>query len=138
MRKRFALAWALVALVLALMLPATTAAASLGKIANTGTTCKNNGNKVVASFKLTKYSGYHATKLVMTAYGQGLYTNGWHTDYVIGTWYVNINTNGGYYFSQSFYYVDGQQGSSRIKVSAKIKNGGRTVATGNAHSGYCG
>ena len=138
MRKRFGLAWVLVVLMMALMLPSTTAAASYGKIANTSTTCKNGGARVNASFRLTKYAGFHATKLTMTAYGQGYYSGHWRNDYNIGTWYVNINTNGAYYFTQSFYYIDGQSGSSRIAVTAKIKDGGYTVATGHAHSGFCG
>ena len=138
MRKRFALAWTPIVLALALMLPATTAAATYGKITNTSWSCRNGGNKVIASFKLTKYSGFHATRLEMTAYGQGYYSGRWRNDYIIGTWYVNINTNGAYYMTQSFYYIDNQSGSSRISVIAKIKNDGTTVATGKSHSGYCG
>ena len=138
MRKRFALAWVLIALAVALMLPATTAAATYGKITNTSWACRNGGAKVIASFKLTKYSGFHATRLEMTAWGQGYYSGSWRNDYKIGTWYVNINTNGAYYMTQSFYYIDGQSGSSRINVIARIKNYGTTLATGRAHSGYCG
>jgi hypothetical protein len=138
MRKRLALLWTPVVLAIALMLPGTAAAATYGSIRNTGTTCKNGGAKVVASFKLQKYSGFHATRLEMTAYGQGYYGGGWRNDYKIGTWYVNINTNGAYYMTQSFYYVDGQSGSSRINVIGRIKNYGATIATGHAHSAFCG
>jgi hypothetical protein len=138
MRKRIALVATTLVMALSLLLPGTAAAASYGKIANTGTTCKNGGAKVVASFKLTKYSGFHATKLIMDAYGQGYYSGGWRNDYYIGRWYVNIDTSGGYYMTQSFYYVDGQSGSSRIKVYATIKNGSTTLAKGNAHSAFCG
>ena len=55
------------------MLPASTAAASYGKITNTSWSCKNGGNKVVANFKLVKYSGFHATP---TAAGGGLARRG--------------------------------------------------------------
>lgn len=137
MRKRLALLWTPVVLAVALMLPGTAAAASYGKIVNTSTSCSNGGGRVNATFKLTKYSGFHATRLQMTAYGQGFYGS-WRTDYTIGTWWVNIDTYGGYYFTKSFYYVDGQSGSSRILVVAKIKNGSTTVATGRAHSQFCG
>jgi len=141
MRKRLALIWTPIVLALALMLlmvPATTAAATYGKIANTSTACKNGGNRVNASFRLTKYSGFYASKLTMTAYGQGYYGGTWKNEYLIGTWYVNANTSGGYVFDQSFYYVDNLAGSSRINVVAKIKNGSHVIATGHAHSGYCG
>jgi len=127
-----------VALALAMLMPAGATATTYGKITNTSWSCKNSGNKVVAAFKLTKYSGFHATKLIMDAYGQGFYSGGWSNDYYIGRWYANINTNGAAYMTQSFYYIDNQSGSSRIKVVATIKNGSTTVAKGNAHSGYCG
>jgi hypothetical protein len=141
MKKRFALLWTLVVLSMALMLPATTAAASYGKITNTSTSCKNGGNKVVANFKLTKYSGFYATRLEISAWGQGKYSSGWKNEYFLGTYYANIPSSqqyGGYYMTQGFYYVDNAAGSSRIKAVAKIKNGGYLVAKGNAVSGYCG
>ena len=137
MRKRLALLWTPVVLAVALMLPGTAAAASYGKIANTATSCTNNGGRVNATFKLTKYSGFHATRLEMTVYGQGYYGS-WRNDYFIGTWYLPIDTNGGYFWTKSFYYVDHQSGSSRISVTARIKNGKTLLATGHAHSGFCG
>jgi hypothetical protein len=139
MKKRLLMLSTTMALALAMLMPAGAAsAATYGKITNTGTSCKNGGAKVVAGFKLTKYSGFHATKLIMDAYGQGYYCNGWRNDYYIGRWYANINTNGGAYMTQSFYYIDGQSGASRIKVYAKIKNGSSVVAKGNAVSAHCG
>ena len=139
MKKRFLMLSTTMALALAMLMPAGATATTTGKISNTGTSCKNGGNKVVASFKLTKYSGFHATKLIMDAYGQGYYSgSGWNDDYYIGRWYANINTSGGAYMTQSFYYIDGQSGSSRIKVYATIKNGSATVGRGNAHSAFCG
>lgn len=74
--------WTPVVLGLALMLPASTAAASYGKITNTSWSCKNGGNKVVANFRLVKYSGFHATRLEISGRGQGYYGS-WHNDYFL-------------------------------------------------------
>ena len=136
MRKRFALLWTLIVLGLALMLPATTSAASYGKITNTNTYC-SGANTVNATFKLTKYSGFHATRLAITVKGQGFYNGGWHTELNIGTWYVNINTYGGYFYKNSFYFKPGHSGSHRIYAIGKIWDGGYLVATGKTASLYC-
>ena len=138
MRKRFALLWTPIVLGLALMLPGTTAAASYGQITNTSTTCKNGGNRVNATFSLHKNSGFYATRLTMTVYGQGYYSGHWRNDYAFGTYWLQVNTSGSYNWTKSFYYVDNQAGSSRINVIAKFKNGSSTIATGHAHSGFCG
>src|SRR4051794_23829519 len=95
MKKRLLMLSTTMALALAMLMPAGAAtAATYGKITNTSWSCKNGGNKVVANFKLTKYAGFHATKLIMDAYGQGYYGSGWSDDYYIGRWYANINTSG--------------------------------------------
>src|SRR5689334_21574715 len=74
MRKRFALLWAMVVLALALMIPATTAAATYGQMTFVKGYCSGPTlNTVNATFKLTKYSGFHATRLVMVVKGQGYY-----------------------------------------------------------------
>ena len=141
MRKRMALLWTPVVLAMALMLlmmPATTAAATYGKIANTSSSCSNGGNRVNGTFKFTKNSGFYATKLTMTAYGQGYYGGVWKNEYLIGTWVDSIYTSSGWVWSKSFYYVDNASGSSRINVVAKIKNGSHVIATGHAHSRFCG
>jgi hypothetical protein len=138
MKKRFALLWTPIVLGLALMLPATTAAASYGKITNTSTSCKNGGNKVVANFKLTKYSGVYATRLEISAWGQGKYSTGWKNEYFLGTYYTTVNSSQGWYMTQGFYYVDNAAGSSRIKAVGKIKDGSYVVAKGSVVSGYCG
>jgi hypothetical protein len=123
---------------LTLVMPASVSAASYGTIKATSTTCKNGGNRVNATFKLHKNSGFYATRLTMTAYGQGLYGNKWKNEYLIGTWYVNVYTSASYNWYESFYYIDNAAGSSRINVVAKFKNGSTTIAKGKAHSGYCG
>jgi len=138
MKKRLLMLSTTVALALAMLMPAGATATTFGKITNTSWSCKNGGNKVVANFKLTKYAGFHATKLIMDAYGQGYYGGGWRSDYYIGRWYANINTNGSAYMTQGFYYIDNQSGSSRILVKAKIMNGSTLVGKGSAHSGFCG
>lgn len=136
MRKRFALLWTLVVLGLALMLPATTAAASYGKIINTNTYCTGL-NTVNATFKLTKYSGFHASQLAITVKGQGFYNGGWHNELNIGTWFVNINTYGGYFYRDTFYFTPGHSGSHRILAIGKIWDGGYLVASGKSTSQYC-
>ena len=136
MRKRFVLLWTVVVLVLALMVPATTAAATFGRIASTNTYC-TGANTVHATFKLTKYSGFYATKLSMTIKGQGYYGGRWHTELNIGTYSARANTYGGYYFKDSFYFYPGHSGKHRILATGKIWNGGHLVASGSTHSLSC-
>ena len=138
MRKRFAMLWTIVVLGLALMLPASTAASSYGSIYSTNTWCTSGGNRVNGTFNLHKYSGFYATKLQMTAYGQHHYNGSWHNVYLIGTWSKYVYTSGQANFKYTFWYNDHAYGSERINVVAKIKNGSYTVAKGKAHSGYCG
>jgi hypothetical protein len=138
MRKRFALLWTPVVLGLALMLPATTAAATYGKIANTNTYCTNGGNRVNGTFKLTKYSGFYATTLEMTAYGQVYYSNGWHNSFKIGPYHKTVNTSGGASYTETFWFNDHASGPERLNVIGKFKNGSSTIATGHAHSLVCG
>lgn len=136
MRKRFVLLWTVAVLVLALMVPATTSAATLGKIKNTHTSC-SGANTVTATFKLTKYSGYYATKLSMTIKGQGYYGGRWHNELNIGTYSVKANTSGGYFFKDSFYFTPGHSGKHRILALGKIWNGSHLVASGSTFSLYC-
>ncbi len=136
MRKRFAMLSTSVVLVMALMLPTSAAAASLGKITNTDTWC-TGANTVHATFKLTKYSGYHATRLAITVKGQGFYNGGWHNELNIGTYFVNINTNSGWYYKDSFYFTPGHSGSHRIQAVGKIWDGSFLVASGKVASKFC-
>ena len=138
MRKRFTLISTAVVLLIALILPASTAAASYGKIVNTRTTCTQGGNRVNATFKLTKYSGFYASRLEISAWGQGLYGNRWRNEYFLGTYYYNANTSGQAWMTQGFYYVDNAAGSSRIRAKGKIKDGSYVIARGASNSGYCG
>ena len=136
MRKRLMLLWTPMVLMLALALPASTSAATLGKIKSTDTWCTGS-NTVNATFKLTKYSGFHATKLSMTIKGQGFYGGRWHTEMNIGTWSVKINTYGGWYYKDSFYYTPGHAGSHRIMATGKIWEGRYVEATGTTYSRSC-
>ena len=136
MRRRFVLLWTLLVLVLALMVPATTAAATFGKIKNTNTYC-TGANTVHATFKLTKYSGFYATKLSMTIKGQGYYGGRWHTELNIGTYSARANTYAGYYFKDSFYFFPGHSGTHRILAVGKIWNGSHLVASGSTYSLRC-
>ena len=136
MRKRFALLWTMLVLGAALSLPASTAAATYGKIAFTGGYCSGT-NTVNADFKLTKYSGFYATHLTMSAKGQGFVNGKWKTEYNIGTWTKNVYTNGSATMKKTFWYKPGHRGSHRIVVTGKIWDGGYVIATGKDHSGYC-
>jgi hypothetical protein len=69
LRKRLALLWTPLVLPMALALPASTTAANLGSIGFVDGYCSGN-NAVNATFKLTKKSGFYATKLTMTAKGR--------------------------------------------------------------------
>jgi len=138
-RKRLVLLWMPVVLGLAMMLPATTAAATYGNIKTVSTFCSGyHYHTVNATFKLTKYSGFHATRLAMTIKGQAYYSGGWHTELNIGTYYVNINTNGAWYFKDSFYFKPGDNFSShRILAIGNIWNYSSLVASGRAVSDIC-
>ena len=136
MRKRFALMWTMLVLGLALMLPASTAAATYGSINFQSGYCSGN-NTVNATFKLVKYSGFYASKLTMTAKGQGYYNGSWHNEYNIGTWTKNINTSGKASMQRYFWYDAGHSGKHRIKVIGKIWDGGYLIATGTEVSGWC-
>jgi hypothetical protein len=137
MRKRLALLWMPIVLLLALMLPATTAAASYGAINFVNGYC-SGGNTVHATFKMSKYSGFYANSLSISVKGQGFYNGGWHNELNIGTWYKNINTYGSTSFTKSFYFIPGHSGSHRILATGRIWNGGYLVASGKTSSGYCG
>ena len=136
MRKRFTLLWAMVILGVAMVLPATTAAATYGNIVFKSGYC--TGSTVHATFKLTKYSGFFATQLSMTVKGQGFHAGKWRNEYNVGTYYVNTNGgSGGWIFKDTFFYTPGDNGSHRILVIGKIWNGSHLVASGQAHSGFC-
>jgi hypothetical protein len=136
MRKRFALLWTLAVLVLALMLPASTAAGSYGRIVFVSGYCSGN-NTVNATFKLTKYSGFYASDLSMTVKGQQYYGGSWHNVYNIGTWYKSVNTSSQATMKRSFYFIPGASGKYRINVTGRIWDGGYMIASGKAHSGWC-
>jgi hypothetical protein len=137
MRKRFALIWTMVVLGLALMMPASTAAGvNYGRIVFVSGYCEGN-NTVNATFKLTKYSGFYATDLSMTAKGQRYYSGGWHTVYNIGTWWKTVNTSGQTTMKRSFWFNPGAAGKYRILVQGRIWDGSYRIASGKAHSGWC-
>ena len=136
MRKRFTLLWALVVLGLALMLPATTAAATYGRIVFVDGYCTGN-NTVNATFKLTKYSGFYASDLTMSAKGQQYYGGGWHNVYNIGTWTKTVNTSGQATMKRLFWFDPNASGKYRIVVTGKIWDGSHQIASGKEHSGWC-
>ena len=136
MRKRFALLWTLLVLAAALALPASTAAATYGKITFVSGYC-SGAHTVNATFKLAKYSGFYATHLTMQVKGQGYINGKWRTEDNIGTYSKNVYTAGTASMKRSFWYNPGHNGDHRILVIGKIWNGGSLIATGRAHSGFC-
>ena len=138
MRKRLTILLAMVSVAVMFALPATAAAGgSPGKFGFVSGYCTGL-NTVHATFKLTKYSGYYATKLTMKAQGQGYYNGGWHNE---GSSSTFQHAGGGYSkvaWSDTFKWKPGHSGSHRIKVVAKIWDGGSVIGKGNDVSGYCG
>lgn len=136
MRTRLRLAWVAVVLGLALLLPATTAAASLGSIKAIDGWCTGN-NSPHATFKLTKFSGFYASRLSITGIVQK-HTNKWTKVATIGTESKQVNTNAKASMQATFSYNPGENGMFRIIVLGKIWNGSVLLAQGKTGTGgYC-
>jgi len=136
MRRRLLIVFALVATAIMLLLPATTAAASPGKFGFVSGYC--NGNVVFATFRLTKYSGFYATKLTMTAQGQGYWSGGWHNEGGSTVFTKYDDSYSKTVFTQKIKWNPHESGSHRLKVVARIMDGSSVVGKGSDVSGYCG
>jgi hypothetical protein len=135
-RKRFALLWMLLVIGAAMALPASTLAATPGSIGFTSGYC-SGANTVNATFKLVKYNGFYATKLTMTAKGQGYHNGAWRTEYNIGTWTKSVNTSARATMIRELWYDPNHNGRHRILVVGRIWNGSLLVGSGKARSGWC-
>jgi hypothetical protein len=135
MRKRLALVFASVAMLIAVALPATTAAATPGKFGFVSGYC--SGHTVFATFRLTKYAGFYATKLTMTAQGQGFWNGGWHNEGRATTFTKYDYSYSKTVFTQKIKWNPGESGGHRIKVTAKILDGRSVIGRGSDTSGYC-
>jgi hypothetical protein len=136
MRRRLAFLWLPLVLGLALLLPASTAAATYGKIVLVNSYCSGT-NTVNATFKVVKYSGFYATKLTITAKAQRYYSGGWHTVYTIGTSKKSVYTSGKATLKRYAWYRPGRTGRFRILAVGKIWNGARLLAKGKQASYSC-
>ena len=136
MRKRFAFLWTSLVLGLALLLPASTAAASYGSISFAGGYCSGN-NTVNGTFKAHKNSGFYATRLTLTVKGQGYHNGSWVNEGVIGTASKNVNTSGQANLTRVAWFNPGHSGKHRMIAVGKIWNGSYVVAKGNVRSGTC-
>jgi hypothetical protein len=136
MRKRFALFFTPVVLLLALMLPATTAASTLGSIRITDSWC--TGGKIHVTFQVVKNAGHYATRFTLRATGQGNPggTNRWYSggsknySYTIFDNYARAYFSKTLTFNSSYYY-------SRIQGVARFYDGSTLIGTANITSGYC-
>jgi hypothetical protein len=136
MRTRLAMLWTPLVLAFALMLPASTAATTYGKIVLVDSYCSGT-NTVNAVFKGVKYSGFYATKLTITAKGQGYHSGRWRTEYKIGTATKMVYTSGKASIKKAAWYKPGHSGKHRIMAVGKIWNGGTLIAKGNQASYTC-
>jgi hypothetical protein len=135
MRKRLAMLFTPVVIALALMLPATTAASSLGAIKITSQFCK--GTTVHVTFKVTKNSGHYATRFTLKATGQGsnnatYWANGGSKSYS----YTIYNPMASAYFTKTLTYNSNYK-YSRIQGVAKWYDGRYLIGTAKISSGYC-
>lgn len=92
MRKRFALVWALAVLMLALMLPATTAAASGFTYQTVYNYC--SGNQVNLKMKDIAAGSTNANKLSIESWAQRQLSSGWQTVYTWNTAVYKFSENG--------------------------------------------
>ncbi|TAK36944.1 MAG: hypothetical protein EPO30_11230 [Lysobacteraceae bacterium] len=137
MRKRLMLLWTPIVLALALLLPSSTLAVSYGKITLVSEYCSGQ-DTINATFKVTKYSGFYAYKLTITAKGQEYWAGSWHNAYNIGTWTKVVDTYGSATFKRSFWYNPANGYNGRIVAIGKIwGSGGYLIASGKTRSGYC-
>jgi hydrogenase/urease accessory protein HupE len=134
MKKRLMLLWAPVLLVLALMAPTTAGAASYGTFDYISGYC--SGDKVNATFKLVKYSGYYATKVTITAKGQEYYGGRWHTK-TTKTFTKYVYTSGSAKFKKAMTYTPANSRYHRILAVGKAWNGGQLIAKGKDKSLTC-
>lgn len=135
MRKRLAILFAFSAMTILMALPATTAASAPGKFGFVSGYCTNH--TVHATFKLVKYGGVYATKLTMTAQGQGFWSGRWHNEGSSSTFTKYDYTSSKFTFTDTIKWNPHESGSHRLKVVAKIWNGGSVVGKGSDVSGYC-
>ena len=135
MRRRIGLFTSLVVIGLALMLPASTAAASPGKITFSGY-C-SGANTTIGTFSAIKYAGVHGTKLTLTIKGQGYHNGAWRTETTFGTWSKTFNTSNRVVLSHSVTFKPGHSGKHRVQGVAKIYDGAFLVGTGKLSSPAC-
>jgi hypothetical protein len=135
MRRRFGLVTSLVALGLALMLPAQTAAASPGRITYRGY-C-TGANTSTGTFAVIKNDGVHGTKLTLTIRGQGYHNGSWRTETTFGTWSKTFNTSNKVGLSHSVTFKPGHAGKHRVQGVGKVYDGAFLVGTGKLSSTGC-
>lgn len=92
MRKRFTLLWALVVLLIAVALPASTAAASGYTYKSVYNYC--NGNQVNLKMKDMAAGWTPANSLTIDSWAQRKLAGGWQTVYTWNQVYYNFNANG--------------------------------------------
>jgi hypothetical protein len=119
---------------LALLLPASTAASSLGSIKITSQFCK--GDTVHVTFQVVKNANHYADRFTLTATGQGSNGGAWHTTSSKKYSYTIFNPNARAYFSKTLKYNSAYL-YSRIQGTAKYYSGNYLVATAKIASGYC-
>jgi hypothetical protein len=134
MRKRFGLIVVPVVAMLALLMPATTSASSLGSIRITDSWC--TGSKIHVTFQVTKNANHYATRFTLRATGQGSNGGRWYNggsknySYTIYNNWANAYFSKTLTFNSSYYY-------SRIQGVARFYDGSYLIGTAKVASGYC-
>ena len=137
MRARLRSVWILLVVAFALLLPASTAAASAGKIAFHDGYCSGT-NTVNGTFTVTKYSGVYGTKLTLTVKGQGYHNGAWRTEVSFGTWSKSFATSAKVSLSKFVSFKPGHAGRHRLSGVGKIWRGSMLVAKAAINTGTCG
>jgi hypothetical protein len=121
---------------LALMLPATTVGASPGKITFEGY-CSGQ-NTVNGTFTVTKFSGFHGTKLTLTVKGQGYHDGAWRTEVTLGSWSKTFNTSARVSLAKFVSYNPGHGGLHRLLGIGKVWDGAYVLGGTKLKTGTCG
>jgi hypothetical protein len=135
MRKRFAMLTTLVVLGMTMLMPATTAASSVGVLKITDSWC--TGDTIHVDFQVVKYAGHYATRFTLRATGQGSNGGKWYNAGSKSYSYTIFNPTKQAYFNKSLKFNSSYYAYSRISGVARFYDGSYLLGTAKLASGYC-
>jgi hypothetical protein len=144
MRRRLAFGSSILAIVLVLVLPATTLAATFTYIVQEDTCSASGGDygygHLYFKVKLTETGNSHANKFTFTAKAQHKNLGGtrWYTDMNFGKFTYNFPSNGATnWYSRWYSYDPGDFAWHRITVTLKVWHNSTLLAKRTVHGSRC-